>query len=281
MRSLALVPVLVLTCAACSGPAGRTATYSAGDDVPPRSPLAYTGAPRKTGSSTRGMNSPAPAATAPSAPSYAQAPAYTPPPTVAYTPPAPTYQGPTPSYQGPAPTYQGPTPAPAPAYTPPPPPAPTPAPVAEPPATAHSGSFIWARSLDEARALARSQNKLIFLETGRDACGNCQKLRNQTIPELSSELAALCVGYYDDCDRDRNSEAFGVLYRNLPGAASLPLVGWVTADLRWVHGFSGGRDATRFRQDMQTAQATWKQMATTDAPRPAVEQASLPDSATR
>ena len=120
-----------------------------------------------------------------------------------------------------------------------------------------SGRFVWYPSLREAQQAARSSGRLVFLESGRDDCGNCQALKNRIIPgeDVNAELADVSVGYYDDCDRDPYSTSFKLLQAHLPGAAVLPLVGWVTADLAWVHGFSGGRNAPRFRDEIATARA--------------------------
>lgn len=151
---------------------------------------------------------------------------YTPPPT--YAPSAP-----------PAPSY---TP---PAYTPP----------AAPPAAAPSmgGSFQWASSLAEAQQIARQSGRLILIEAGRDRCKNCQELKNSIIPSMAAELGQSVVGYYDDVDRDQGSQAFWALRNNLPNAVTLPLVGFFTPDLRWVHGFSGHTDPAKFRSDLDRA----------------------------
>jgi hypothetical protein len=180
-----------------------------------------------------------------------------PPPVVRPAPPPP------PSGDHLPPTY--------PSATPPPPP-----PSASPSYTLPgSGAFHWIPSLAQARETARAQGKLIFLETGRDACGNCQALKNKIIPQpsVASELGAIAVGYYDDCDRDPNSAAYRVLKDNLPSAVMLPLVGWVTPDMRWVYGFSGHRDEARFRQDIATARATYLRMA--EGERPAAPEREL------
>ena len=150
-------------------------------------------------------------------------------------------------------------------------------------------AFAWATTLAEAQSTARATGRLVFLETGRDACGNCQNLRRKIVPEVSTELGTMSVGYYNDCDHDQASQAFRILTSNLPNAVTLPLVGWVTPDLRWVHGFSGGRDSSRFRQEMAMAQSKYRQMGAlprtesgpalglVPAASPSLPTASLPD----
>ena len=246
-----LVPA-VLAAANCSGQQ-KQATYSPKSGG---SAMTYS-APNQNGSSQMPAARPqAPAAQpyqAPSSAPVARAAPYVPPP-----PPPPSAYTP-PVAQAPVVAPPPPPPPPAP-YVPPAPPAPPPAvaPRMEAPSTPQA--FAWAGSLSEAQSTARATGRLVFLETGRDACGNCQNLRRKIVPEVSTELGTMSVGYYNDCDHDQASQAFRILTTNLPNAVTLPLVGWVTPDLRWVHGFSGGRDSSRFRQEMAMAQSKYRQM---------------------
>jgi hypothetical protein len=88
-------------------------------------------------------------------------------------------------------------------------------------------------------------------------------LKNQIIPspEISMELGSVAVGYYDDVDRNPGSPSFQILRQNLPDAIMLPLCGFLTPDLRWVHGYSGGRDAGRFRAEIAMARARARSFA--------------------
>jgi hypothetical protein len=208
-------------------------------------------------------------------------------PSANYTP-SPSYSSqPSSSYASqPSSSYAGSPPAPAQPYTPPQytPPQYTPpqfkpqpyVPPAAPPtssysqpaaapsaATTYPSSFGWARTLGEAQTQARASKRLIFLESGRETCGNCQKLKKTVVPETSSELGMIAVGYYDDCDVDAGSQAFWILRNNLPNAVTLPLVGFVTPDLQWVSGFSGATDAGRFRSEIDRARAAYRQMGST------------------
>jgi hypothetical protein len=45
-----------------------------------------------------------------------------------------------------------------------------------------------------------------------------------------------------------------VVRANLQGAYLMPLAGFVTADLKWRHGFFGSTDARKLMADYQTAQ---------------------------
>ena len=102
------------------------------------------------------------------------------------------------------------------------------------------GTLVWYRSLDEARAAARASGKLIFIESGRYKCGSCRTLVSSILPSepCRSRMSACAIGFADDCDAsDPSCQA--LFAQNLPNATMLPLVGFVTADLRWVTGWYG------------------------------------------
>lgn len=217
--------------------------------------------------------------------------------------PAPTYPpGATASPRATAPVYVAPPPARPPTgagtahaapSAPPPPPPPTyptgpypsgPSPsgpsVAAPAPSAPAGGFVWATTLAEAQRIARQTGRMVFIEAGRDRCKNCMELKNNIIPPLAGELGQCAVGYYDDVDRDPMSQAFWALRNNLPSAGSLPLVGFFTPDLRWVHGFSGHTDGTKFRSDIDRARTLSRSVgarpADGHAPRSETAQVGLP-----
>ncbi len=204
----------------------------------------------------------APVATSTTAPTQAQRPA-------GWS--APVWRGPVPSGSTTSPSMTGPgiatTPPPPATMNAPPPAMPTP-----------SYGFNWSSSLRQAQESARAQGKLIFLEAGRKACTNCMLLKNEIIPSASvnGELGSMSVGYYDDVDLTPYSEAFNLLQANVTGAGTLPLCGWVTADLRWVHGFWGRRDASKFIAEIGTARSTYQRMAAAARPATSVELGRLP-----
>jgi hypothetical protein len=124
---------------------------------------------------------------------------------------------------------------------------------------------------------------MVFIEAGRDQCSNCMLLKNTIIPmpETSASLGAAAVGYYDDVDRTPYSDAFNALQRNLPSAGSLPLCGFFTPDMQWIHGFSGHTDASHFRQQIATASASYRRIAAVDetqVPAGAATPPTFPDS---
>jgi hypothetical protein len=106
------------------------------------------------------------------------------------------------------------------------------------------GTLAWYRTLEEACQAARASGKLVFIDYGRLACGNCRRLAQTVLPHpaVRDRLGSLVVGLASDCDRaDPRVET--IFARGLGSPMMLPFVGIVTPDLRWVTGWSGGIDA--------------------------------------
>src|SRR5262245_4537368 len=141
-----------------------------------------------------------------------------------------------------------------------------------------SGAFAWDPSLTQAQQDARSSGRLVCVEVGRNACGNCMKLLHEVIPDptVAGELGAVSVGYFCDVDTNRGSPAFQVISSNLPNAVILPLVAWLTPDLRWVHGFSGHTDVARFRGEIARAKSLYVASIEKDSPTARREMADVP-----
>lgn len=60
-----------------------------------------------------------------------------------------------------------------------------------------------------------------------------------------SRISALAVGLAADCDHPE-SDVQVIMQENLKGAGTLPFVGFLTPDLKWVAGFSGYKDQAAF-----------------------------------
>ena len=105
------------------------------------------------------------------------------------------------------------------------------------------GTLQWQTTLDAAKAAAKSANKIVFLQYGREACGNCRALAEQVLPSsgIKSRLGGMAVGLASDCDKP-DETVRNVLREKLPGASTLPFVGFLTADGLWIDGFSGYKD---------------------------------------
>src|SRR5262245_11983414 len=108
------------------------------------------------------------------------------------------------------------------------------------------GTLSWTTRVEDAQSAARSSNRLIFIEYGRKACGNCRTLVTLILPAESvrARISRLAVGLAAECDEpDPRIEA--LFEKNLQCAVMLPFVAVVTPDLQWVTGWSGSIDVRR------------------------------------
>lgn len=143
------------------------------------------------------------------------------------------------------------------------------------------GTLSWYTSLAEAQSVARETGRLIFIDSGRLECGNCRKLIGSILPQepIRSRIGAIAIGLSDDCDNPDPAVA-AILEANVPGAAVLPIVGFVTPELRWVTGWSGGTTPAAVLQQVSIAEERFRKvqsvMAARRAPAP---QAAAPQAA--
>jgi thioredoxin-like negative regulator of GroEL len=123
-------------------------------------------------------------------------------------------------------------------------------PAAGPPAMASThphfddkGALDWTTDLDVALQHARSQRRLVFVEYGREQCGQCRALVQSVIPR--PEIAELLNGHFVplaiDCD-DAPDEVEELALK-LEDATMLPFVLIVDAQGQFVDGHSGAVDA--------------------------------------
>jgi hypothetical protein len=129
------------------------------------------------------------------------------------------------------------------------------APVAQAPAQAN---VRWHSRLADAQAEARSTGRVLLIGTTKAGCTLCDKFMHTIAPRCGGRLNQVAVAFLYDIERDpRNDPEVGRLDRlmraNLPGAILMPLVGFVTSDLAWVHGFGGPRTEQEFMGDIETA----------------------------
>jgi len=71
--------------------------------------------------------------------------------------------------------------------------------------------------------------------------------------EIKDRMASLAVGLASDCDSPEN-DVSKLMQANLAGAKTLPFVGFVTHDGKWVAGYSGYKDAAAFLEIVKTAE---------------------------
>lgn len=127
------------------------------------------------------------------------------------------------------------------------------APPAGPVAMAPTGGFYWHTRLADAQAEARATGKLILVMSTKPNCGLCEKFKTRIVPQAVHRVQPVAVGYVYDITRPEVAAVDRTLRGNLRGADLMPLVAFLTPDLRFVHGFWGVRTLAQFLGDIETA----------------------------
>lgn len=109
------------------------------------------------------------------------------------------------------------------------------------------GTLDWHPRLDDALAAARRQGKRVFIEFGRELCGNCRALVQGVVPhpEVAPLLQAGFVAVASDCDDPE--DAVAALTEHMPDAMSLPFVIFTDAEGRFLAGAEGAQSARSFK----------------------------------
>jgi hypothetical protein len=72
---------------------------------------------------------------------------------------------------------------------------------------------------------------------------------------IRDRIAKLCIGLAAECDAPNVEPDVEKLLRSkLTKATTLPFVAFLTHDLQWVHGYSGGRNAATFAAELEKAE---------------------------
>lgn len=108
------------------------------------------------------------------------------------------------------------------------------------------GTLDWHTSLAEALRTARQQEKLVFIEFGREQCGNCRALVQGVVPHLSvaAILRERFVALASDCDDPE--EAVGELTLAMADAMTLPFAIFTDAEGKFLAGTEGAQSASGF-----------------------------------
>lgn len=113
--------------------------------------------------------------------------------------------------------------------------------------------LTWYRTWTGAQAAARAEGKLVLAASTRAGCGLCDRFRTETAPQCGGQLSQVAVGYVYDIGRPEMVQVDRALRSGLPGARLMPLVGFLTPEMEWVHGFWGGRTPQQFLGDIDYA----------------------------
>jgi thioredoxin-related protein len=109
----------------------------------------------------------------------------------------------------------------------------------------------WFTTLADALVRARAEKKKVFIEYGREACGNCRDLVENVLPleDVRRVLDAGFVPVAIDCDApDPAVRALGAAH--MSHARSLPFVIYTDAEGRFLHGTQGGRSSKELLLDL-------------------------------
>ncbi|HKX46632.1 MAG TPA: thioredoxin family protein, partial [Planctomycetota bacterium] len=104
------------------------------------------------------------------------------------------------------------------------------------------GAVVWQTRYEDALRAARAEGKRLFVEFGREQCGQCRALVQSVVPrpEIAALLTAHFVCLASDCD-DPEPEV-EALATALEDATMLPFVLFADADGRFLEGSSGAVD---------------------------------------
>jgi len=108
------------------------------------------------------------------------------------------------------------------------------------------GTLDWHTRWAEALAAASAQSKLVFVEFGREACGNCRALVSGVVPheKIAALLQQNFVALASDCDEPEDEVL--ALAEQLPDAGMLPFVLFADAQGRFLDGSEGAQSASAF-----------------------------------
>jgi len=109
------------------------------------------------------------------------------------------------------------------------------------------GTLDWHVRYSEALLAARRERKLLFVEFGRELCGNCRALVQGVVPhpEVAPLLQAHFVALASDCDDPEDGVL--ALAEHMPDAMALPFAIFADAEGRFLGGSEGAQSASGFK----------------------------------
>ena len=117
------------------------------------------------------------------------------------------------------------------------------------------GTLDWHRHWDEAAAAAKADGKLVFVEMGRELCGQCRSLVQRVVPlpAVANLLRERYVALASDADAPEGPVV--ELAMQLEGATMLPFVLLADGDGRFLGGSAGSVDPERLAAMLREASA--------------------------
>jgi thiol:disulfide interchange protein len=124
------------------------------------------------------------------------------------------------------------------------------------PASSHphfddGGAHRWETEFEAAIARARAENKLVFIEMGREQCGQCRALVQNVLTreDLRELVEERYVMLASDCDEPED-EVLDLAHK-LEDAMMLPFVLIVDAQGQFIEGSSGAQDAGTLKRTLE------------------------------
>ncbi len=113
------------------------------------------------------------------------------------------------------------------------------------------GTLDWNTRWKDALATAKTGNKLVFVEFGRELCGQCRALVQTVVPrpDVAPLLQQHFVAVASDCD-DPEDEVIA-LAEKLEDAQMLPFVLFADSNGCFLEGSSGAVHAASFAKTLQ------------------------------
>jgi thioredoxin-related protein len=107
----------------------------------------------------------------------------------------------------------------------------------------------WHEDWDEALAAAKRDGKKVFIEMGRELCGNCRNLVQSIVPKpaVAELLKQNFVALASDAD-DPQQPVLDLAMEHLSDAMMLPFVMFTDAEGRFLAGGHGAVDPTAFER---------------------------------
>jgi len=113
------------------------------------------------------------------------------------------------------------------------------------------GTLDWHTRWSEALETARRERKTIFIEFGREQCGQCRALVQGVVPhaQIAPILQSKFVALASDCD-DAEAEV-EALAMQLEDADMLPFVIFADSEGRFLGGSSGAVNPLTFKRRIE------------------------------
>jgi len=108
------------------------------------------------------------------------------------------------------------------------------------------GTLSWHTRYDDALAQAKRENKKLFIDMGREQCGQCRTLVQAIVPR--PDVAPLLQEHFVALSADADETEDAVLKHayELEDAYMLPFVMFVDGDGKFIEGMSGAVNPISF-----------------------------------